>query len=235
MSRVLAEGMVGERKVTDAFAPKARVKAEPLDCKTPNTPSCLCVSAVNLEALLDIDDASEGFEKLLKCACGDHDGIPTPAYVFSNLQKPPSLVFFEIEKKNLAIDLNFLRRKRVVGAVLCIRVHHIPAMPAWPIHSSRLRVVDSSALLRAKNQYYVSIAPDFANSTQNLRKKFSKLVFIYTRRLMTRFQRNSARVKSSFLPRRVLALLLRQGSHRCSPDAPGVPPDVSSLERTFPR
>jgi hypothetical protein len=42
MSRLLAEGMVGERMVTDAFAPKARVSAEPLDCKTPNTPSCLC-------------------------------------------------------------------------------------------------------------------------------------------------------------------------------------------------
>jgi hypothetical protein len=38
MCRLLAEGMV-----TDTFAPKARVIAEPLDCKTPNTPSCLCV------------------------------------------------------------------------------------------------------------------------------------------------------------------------------------------------
>jgi hypothetical protein len=35
MSRLLAEGMVGERMVTDAFAPKARLIVEPLDCQTP--------------------------------------------------------------------------------------------------------------------------------------------------------------------------------------------------------
>jgi hypothetical protein len=38
MSRLLAEAMVGERMVTDAFTPKARVIAEPLACNT----SCLC-------------------------------------------------------------------------------------------------------------------------------------------------------------------------------------------------
>jgi hypothetical protein len=47
MSRLLAEGMVGESMVTDAFAPKARVSPKPLDCKTPNTPWCLCASVVN--------------------------------------------------------------------------------------------------------------------------------------------------------------------------------------------
>jgi hypothetical protein len=78
-----------------------------------------------LEALLDINNASQGFEKLLKCACGKHNRISAPANVFSNLQKPPSLVFFEIKKKDLAIDLNFLGRKRVVATAMCIRIHHI--------------------------------------------------------------------------------------------------------------
>jgi hypothetical protein len=47
MSRLLAEGMVGESMVTDAFAPKARVSAEATRLQEPNTPWCLCASVVH--------------------------------------------------------------------------------------------------------------------------------------------------------------------------------------------
>jgi hypothetical protein len=85
-------------------------------------------TAFGLQALFDLKDASQRLSKLLKRACRKHDRVPPPADIFSDLKKAASLVFFEIEKKNLPFDLNFFGRERVVGPVWYIRVYHMPCL-----------------------------------------------------------------------------------------------------------
>jgi hypothetical protein len=75
--------------------------------------------------LFDLKDARQRFDKLLKRARWNHDRVSAPAHVFSDLKKPASLVFFEIQKKDLPFDLNFLGRERLVDPVWYIRVYHI--------------------------------------------------------------------------------------------------------------
>src|SRR5262249_8349599 len=94
-----------------------------------------------LQTLFDLQDASQRFNKLLKRACWKHNRISAPAHIFSYLKKPASLIFFEIEEKNLPLDLNFLGRERLVGPVWCIRVYHIlPCLRGYYIPT--IRVVD---------------------------------------------------------------------------------------------
>jgi len=82
-------------------------------------------ASLRLQALLDLNDASQSFNKLLKCACRKHDRVPAPAHIFSYLKKPAALVFFEIEKKYLSLDLNFFGRERVLAPACYIRIYHI--------------------------------------------------------------------------------------------------------------
>jgi hypothetical protein len=61
-----------------------------------------------LESFLKINDAAESVHKVSEAARRQHNRITPPADVLSDFKETPTLVFFQIEKENLTIHLNFL-------------------------------------------------------------------------------------------------------------------------------
>jgi hypothetical protein len=79
-----------------------------------------------LELGFEFDQSLESFEKIPKGAGRKHDRITPPTHVFSDFQKPSSLIFFEVKKKNLPVNGDFFGRNWVRShSFPWILVHHI--------------------------------------------------------------------------------------------------------------
>jgi len=79
---------------------------------------------LTLQPLLDINDARECFNEVLKSTSRKHDGVPAPTNILRDFQKPSAFVLFEIEKEDLPINLNLLGRERFVYFVWCVGINH---------------------------------------------------------------------------------------------------------------
>ena len=82
--------------------------------------SCL----LTLQTLFDLNDARERVDEVLKSTSRKHDGVPTPTNIFCDFQKPSAFVLFEIEKEDLAINLNLLGCERFIYLVWCVVINH---------------------------------------------------------------------------------------------------------------
>jgi hypothetical protein len=78
-----------------------------------------------LQALFDFKKALEGGDEILKSAGWKHDSIAAPTDIFSDFQETPPLVFFEIKKENLSINLKLFGRERVICPLWCVGITHI--------------------------------------------------------------------------------------------------------------
>ena len=79
---------------------------------------------LGLQTLFDLNDARERVDEVLKSTSRKHDGVPTPTNIFRDFQKPSAFVLFEIEKEDLAINLNLLGRERFIYLVWCVVINH---------------------------------------------------------------------------------------------------------------
>src|SRR5271166_4430383 len=79
---------------------------------------------LGLQTLFDLNDARERVDEVLKSTSRKHDGVPTPTNIFRDFQKPSAFVLFEIEKEDLAINLNLLGCERFIYLVWCVVINH---------------------------------------------------------------------------------------------------------------
>jgi hypothetical protein len=77
-----------------------------------------------LEPFLEINDPAEGVHKISEPAGRQHNCIASPTHILGDLKKTPTLIFFQVEKKNFSIHLNLFRGERIIGSVGCITVNH---------------------------------------------------------------------------------------------------------------
>jgi hypothetical protein len=77
-----------------------------------------------LQPLLDVNDAGERFDEVLKSASRKHDGVPSSTNILRDFQKPSTFVLFEVEKEDLPIDLNLFGRERAIYLVWCVGIDH---------------------------------------------------------------------------------------------------------------
>jgi len=81
--------------------------------------------ARRLELALELDQTLERFQKILKRGSREHDRVTPSAYVFGDFQKPPTLIFFEVEKEDFAIIHNLFGSDRIGSHSLSrIIIHH---------------------------------------------------------------------------------------------------------------
>lgn len=66
-----------------------------------------------LELRLEFDKALKGLEKIPKRGGRQHDRVTPSTNVLGDLQKPSTLVLFEIKKEYLPVDRHLFRRNRV--------------------------------------------------------------------------------------------------------------------------
>jgi hypothetical protein len=63
---------------------------------------------------VEFHQAQQGVGEILESLRREHDGVAAAADVLGDFQKPAAVVFLQIEEKNLAVDVDFLRGEGVV-------------------------------------------------------------------------------------------------------------------------